>query len=417
VPQPRIVLISKTKTQNQGNQALSIAWRDYLSQRFPGAQVRLLERAPRFLKRYDLATLKAARDPVAAFDEIARDLLRQMPATFGKDPSVWDVHHDFGQKQVVRFLWLRQMLRVRNRIAALGLNSKEYLDRLAYMTSANLVVVNPAGEFYPAATDTGLHYLLETRCAQLAGCRTAFVNCSFEVSDSTLIALSEHVFRHCDVLQFRDSESLEYYKKHGGTKTPLIVPDGALLSAIEPPAAKGGRGLGLAINALQVDAHNLGGKWDALLDELTGQGHVTLTSNEWSTDFPFWKKYLSRKNVSCDGEQLDYAAYSRSLAEYDVVVSSRLHTCILGLVSGAAVIPVETGTFKLTGFFNQIGMPGEPVRMGDGAWDKKILERIQAVRADRKGRVRLQNQHVAAARNTIRAGLDSVFIHSLLEAR
>jgi hypothetical protein len=86
----------------------------------------------------------------------------------------------------------------------------------------------------------------------------------------------------------------------------------------------------------------------------------------------------------------------------------------LGLVAGAAVVPVETGTFKLSGFFNQIGMPSEPIRMGDGPWQSRLLERIGAVRANRSARIELQDKHVAAARNTIRSGLDSVFIQSLV---
>jgi polysaccharide pyruvyl transferase WcaK-like protein len=413
----RITLVTKTRTQNQGNQALSIAWRDYLQRRFPASHLTLLDRGPRFLKRYRVSDLARERDPVAAFDRIARDLSAKASGAADSDPAEWEVLHEPRLKQAVRFLWLRRALRVRSRIAALSVGRDEYFGRLAYLQGADLVVVNPAGEFYTDAQDTALHYLIETRCAQLAGCRTAFVNLSFEVTDPLLIRLSDHVFAHCDVLEFRDQESVAHFTNHGGRKTPIVVPDAALLSSIERPTPAGGRGLGLAINALQVASFGLQDAWDALVAELARQGPITLTSNEWTTDFPFWKRYLARAGVTCDGQHLAYADYARFLAQFDVLVSSRLHTCILGLVAGAAVVPVETGTFKLTGFFNQIGMPDEPIRVGQHAWQTKLLQRIEAVRADGRSRRELQDKHVMAAKNTMRSELDGVFLPSLVRGR
>lgn len=411
---PHIVLVTKTSTQNQGNQALSIAWRDYLSGRYPDASLRLLERAPKYLKRFTVTALAAERDPVAAFDAIASGLLNKVHGAPAHDPSVWDVRHDPAQAQVVRFLRLRQALRLRSRLAGFKFGARSYFNRLSYLAGAELVVVNPAGEFYPDAADTALHYLLETRCAQLRGCRTAFVNLSFELSDPTLIRLSDHVFRHCDVLEFRDTESREHYINSGGRKEPLVLPDGAIMSAIDRPGKDGGRGLALAINALQVNAHGLADKWDTLVSDLSRRGPITLTSNEWTTDYPFWKRYLERNGVTCDGQFLGYADYARFLAGFDVVVSSRLHTCVLGLVAGAAVVPVETGTFKLTGFFNQIGMPGEPVRMGEGDWQARLMQRVEAVRSERESRIRDQDSHLTTARDAVRAGLDAVFTRSLV---
>ena len=96
---PRVVLITKTATQNQGNQALSIAWRDFLARRYPEANVRLVERAPSYLKRYTLGALARARDPIAAFDALARKLVARMPAAPERDPSRWEVRHDHGQQQ------------------------------------------------------------------------------------------------------------------------------------------------------------------------------------------------------------------------------------------------------------------------------------------------------------------------------
>ena len=371
--QPRIVLITKTKTQNQGNQALSIAWRDYLSKRYPDAEVRLLERAPRFLKRFTAAKLSAAPDPVAAFDDMARRLLSKRPVQTTSDPSRWNVAHDPSQQQVLRLLKVRQALRVRSRLAALNFGSSDYYNRLAYLCQADLIVVNPAGEFQRNASDTALHYLLETRCAQLSGVPTAFVNLSFELTNKVLIRLSDYVFSQCDVLEFRDTESAAHLANSGSQAAPLSYPDGAIMTKLDRPQLRFGKGVALAINALQLRDNNLSVGWDHLIEQLQRDGPITLTSNEWTTDFPFWNKYLEEDGITCDGQALDCYDYARALSQYDVVVSSRLHTCVLGLVAGAPVLPVETGTFKLTGFFNQIGMSQEPIRMWDAGWQDHLL--------------------------------------------
>ncbi|WP_374407125.1 polysaccharide pyruvyl transferase family protein [Pelagerythrobacter sp.] len=406
---PRVVLITKTATQNQGNQALSIAWRDFLARRYPDANVRLVERAPGYLKRYTVGELKRARDPVAAFDALARKLVARMPAAPARDPSRWAVRHDHEQQQVLRFVRLRKALRLRSRVAALGLGEKDYLDRLAFICTADLVVVNPAGEFQADATDTALHYLLETRCAQLAGARTAFVNLSFELEDKMLVALSDHVFAQCDLVEFRDTESVDYLAENGGRTRPIVLPDGAAMSAIERTGGTGGGGLALAINALQVRTHGLTGQWDGIIDRLRTRHGITLTSNEWSTDFPFWQKYLELDGIECEGRTLPYDEYARHLAGFDAVVSSRLHTCVLGLIAGAPIIPVETGTFKLTGFFNAIGMDGEPIRMGDGDWEARIEARIEDVLADRDATLKRQDECLFDARSRLVDGLTAAF--------
>lgn len=394
----RVVLITKTATQNQGNQALSIVWRDFLARRYPEAEVRLVERAPAYLKRYTLAAIARQRDPVAAFDALAASLVARMPRSATADPSVWNVRHDPDQQQVIRFLKLRQALRLRGRLARIGVGEAAYLERLSYICGACLVVVNPAGEFQANATDTPLHYLLETRCAQLSGASTAFVNLSFEVADPVLARLSDHVFRHCDLSEFRDTESLGHLRATGGTAEPLILPDGAIMSAITRNSPTGGRGLALAINALQIRDHGLSDEWDGMVSKFLKSMPLTLTSNEWTTDFPFWSRYLKLAGVSCEGSDLPYDKYAQLLGKFDVVVSSRLHTCVLALIAGTAIVPVETGTFKLTGFFNMIGMKGLPIRMGEPDWEEEILHRVAAIAENRTATLSEQDKHLEQAK-------------------
>ncbi|WP_111735706.1 polysaccharide pyruvyl transferase family protein [Roseovarius amoyensis] len=411
---PSIALITRTKTINQGNQALSVAWRDYLAARYPEARVRLFERVPKYLRRYSVSALAAERDPVAVFDRIARRLLHRISEHPGPDPSVWDVRLDPAQQRVFRLHRLRHALRLRSRIAALNLGASEYLNRLSHLTQADLVVVNPAGEFHASSSDTALLYLLEARCAQLAGCRTAFVNLSFEVVDPTVILLSGHVFAACDVVEFRDEESRVRLEKQAGDRGVVVLPDGVIMSEVSPAKTIGGNGLALAIAGPQIAEQGFTPTVREVISTLSGKGKLTLTSNEWATDRPHWNSYLDVANITFSGHGLYFDDYARFLAAFDVVVSSRLHTCVLGMLAGAVIVPIECGTFKLTGFFNQIGMRNEPIRIGSDNWQVNLINKIEEVQTSRDARLAIQNKKINRAVRALRSGLDDAFDQEIL---
>ncbi|WP_439533856.1 polysaccharide pyruvyl transferase family protein [Polymorphobacter sp.] len=416
-----IILVTKTVTQNQGNQALSVAWRDLLKQCYPDHAVRPVERAPAYLKRYRASTFAAATDPVAAFDKVAQGLIAQLPRNPAPKPPINDeIRHDARIRQVVRFRRLRRLLSLRSRLAGLGLAKRAYLERLALFPGSALVVVNPAGEFQSDATDTAIAYLLDVRCAQLLGIPTAMVNLSFEVTDPTVRTLAAHVLDQCDLLELRDSESRTEYAAAGGRRSPLVLPDGALLTPPSPPTTDPAQRLpmALAINGLQVHQAGLEDDWLALLDRLIASGHrPVLTSNEWSTDEPFWGPLLNDRQMTAVGQRADYREYMALLGTFDVVVSSRLHTCVLAILAGSVVVPVESGTFKLTGFFRQAGFTSLPIRLGTEGWQDAIVNRIAEIRADRDAALATQTACRDAARRHLQTSLHAAFAALGIEAQ
>lgn len=408
-----ILLVTKTVTQNQGNQALSIAWRDLLGECFPHHQIRPVERGPAYLKRYRVGRFSAAADPIAEFDAVARKLIAQLPSRPGTRPPIDPtIRHDDRIRQVVRFRSLRRLLSVRSRLAGLGLARRAYFDRLALFPGVALVVVNPAGEFQCDATDTAIAYLLDVRCAQLLGVPTATVNLSFEVADPTVRRLSAFVLDQCEILELRDRESRAEYEAAGGRHDPLVLPDAALLTAmpkadgVRPSTAK----IALAINALQVRQAGLEQDWQQFLERLLVAGQrPVLTSNEWSTDEPFWGPLLAQHQISAVGQRADYAEYMALLGTFGIVVSSRLHTCVLALLAGSVVVPVESGTFKLTGFFRLAGFAELPVRLGSDGWQDVIIARIRYIRDNFEIALAEQNACRDAARATLRSSLLEAF--------
>lgn len=412
---PQIALVTRTNTINQGNQALSSAWRDYLALRYPEARVRLYERAPGYLRRHTISALSAQRDPVAAFDRIAESLLTRMPANPGRDPSVWEVTIDSSRKHLIQFRGLRHALQIRRRLAALNFGASDYLNRLYHLTQANIVVVNPAGEFQPSSSDTALVYLLEARCAQIANCRTAFVNLSFEATDPMVALLSDYVFSSCDIVEFRDDESRERFHAKGGRTGVSVLPDGVLISGIDRKESQGAHGIAIVINGPQTTELCLTRAICKLLERLVENEKVTLTSNEFATDRPYWNDYLAINGINCVDNSLDFRDYALLLANFEVVVSSRLHTCVMALLAGVPVVPLEAGKFKLTGFFNKIGMPNEPVRAGASGWEDSLLNRIRTFQRNREERIADQNKCIEKAQLELIEGLNQIFTAELLK--
>jgi len=410
-PLGEIILITKLETQNQGNQALSIAWRDRLESLFPRHVIRPIERSPNYLKRFTVGYFTSKADPVVAFEKIVGDLCRRARKIQVEAPPIRrDIRHNSKISQAIRAVRLRRLLNVRSRLSALGLGRRNYLNRLALFRQSKMLVMNPAGEFYPAAADTALAYLIELRCAQVLGIPTAMVNLSFEVMDKTLRLLSAHVLDQCSVLQFRDTESLEEYRSAGGRQSPVVLPDGALMT--RPPAAaeeSDHGGIALAINALQVRAAGLQLPWAEFIDQLVAQDlKPVLTSNEWTTDEPFWGQFTADGRIKAVGREADYQEYMQLLRNFDVVISSRLHTCVLSIVAGVPVVPVETGTFKLTGFFRQAGLP-LPIRLGSRGWQQAIVESVRAIQADRSKAVDVQNRQRDIALDRLNRGIEAMF--------
>lgn len=381
----RVLLVTKTSTQNQGNQALSIAWLTLLGELFPDASVGALERMPAFLKRFRVAALTESTDPVTTFEGWAAEVAAMAVSDPDGDTVRTRILHRPEVKQAMRFLALRRALAIRSRLANLGVGKGDYRSRLGAMREASLVVVNPAGEFQADATDTALAYLLDLRVAQLLGARTAMVNLSFEIEDATLRTVAAHVMDLADLVEFRDVPSADAYATAGGQSEALVLPDAALLTELGDPAP-GNRSpgtVGLAINGLQARAAGLDSQWSGFIETMRKHGsEPVLVSNEWSTDEVFWRQLRTNVEIESMGRDCDYREYGRLLGGFEVVVSSRLHTCVLALCAGTAVVPVETGTFKLSGFFEQIGLPNTPVNLLEPGWQEKVLARVAAGRSD-----------------------------------
>ncbi len=381
-----ILLITRVRTLNKGNQALSAAWLAMMEQTFPGAAIRVLERRPRHLLQHRLADLAGARDPYAAFDALTTRLakLAPGPALAGPAPRAPAIVLDEAIPTPVRFVRLRQRLNLRGLVARTGRYMDEYRRRLSACQRARLVVVNPAGEFFPREPAAAFYHLLDADVARKVGTPTAIVNHTMDITDPTLRRIIPRLYRDLAFVGFRDEASVAAFERMGGDLANVVVtPDLALVTKFDGTRVPARDTIAVAVNVPEAAANGYLPQWEEAIALLRQAGlAVELVSNELPLDLPFYQRLQQRfPDLTVAGAGLDHDAYCALLAGYGVVVTSRMHTAILAMVSGTPVVPVEGASFKITGLFRELGFDTEVIRPAGPAWPTRITEEVARVRA------------------------------------
>jgi polysaccharide pyruvyl transferase WcaK-like protein len=382
-----VVLITRVRTLNKGNQALSAAWLGLMQQAFPSAAIRVLERRPPHLLQYTLGQIASAKDPVRAFDELTTRLARLAPgASFiGPPPARARVILDETIPTPVHFADLRQRLNVRGWIARAGRYRHDYLERLAACQRASFVVVNPAGEFFPRSPEPAFYHLLDAHVAHKLGRPTAIVNHTMDIEDPTLRKIIPHIYRELDLIGFRDSKSAEAFRAMGGDPGNVVVsPDLALLSVPTAGPARRSGAIAIAINVPEAAARGYADQWFDVVRGLRAAGRqVVLVSNEVPADDLFYQRMRRELGVTIEGNGLDYDRYAALLGSFDVVISSRMHTAILSMVGGAPVVAVEGASFKISGLFQELGLAMPVTRPSSPGWTEAVVAQTLAAQAQR----------------------------------
>ncbi|HEY0483153.1 MAG TPA: polysaccharide pyruvyl transferase family protein [Kofleriaceae bacterium] len=406
---PEILLITRVRTNNKGNQALSSAWAAMLQQAFPGAGVRALERRPPHFLQYTLAEFASARDPFARFDAVATELagLAPGPGFIAPVHAAPRIHLQESIAPPPRFAALRRRINLRHWAARAGRYRAEYRRRLAACQRAELVVVNPAGEFFPDDPAPALYHLLDAYVAHKLGRPTAIVNHTMDISDPTLRRLIPRIYRDLDLVGFRDEKSVAAFRDMGGDLgNVLVTPDLALMTRI-PTARPASRGrIAVAVHAPAASWIGRSTPWLDVITGLRDQGfEVVLVSNEMPADREFFAQVKQRVAITVEGAELEYERYCELLGGFDFVVSSRMHTSILAMVAGTPVIPIEGPSFKISGLFQELGLATRVIQPTRSGWTDEVIAAAVAMRDRRDTAAAEVTQKIGAARARITAAL------------
>lgn len=404
-----ILLITRVRTNNKGNQALSSAWAAMLQQAFPGAGVRAMERRPPHFLQYTLADFASARDPFRLFDTVTSELARLAPG-----PGFIAPVHTAPRIQLQetinpepRFAELRRRLNLRRWVARAGRYRTEYRRRLAACQRARLVVVNPAGEFFPDDPAPALYHLLDAYVAHKLGRPTAIVNHTMDIADPTLRRLIPRIYRDLDLVGFRDEKSVGAFRDMGGDLgNVLVTPDLALMTRIPAGRSPSPNRIAVAVHAPAATWTGRGTPWLDVITGLRARGFdVVLVSNEMPSDRAFFAQVRQRVPVPVEGAELDHERYCELLGGFDFVVSSRMHTSILAMVAGTPVIPVEGPSFKISGLFQELGFQAPVIQPTQSGWTEQVIDAAMQMRERRDAAAAEVAVKIGAARERITSGL------------
>jgi polysaccharide pyruvyl transferase WcaK-like protein len=402
---PEIVLVTRVRTNNKGNQALSAGWVTLAKIAFPGAAIRVFERRPAHLTQFSLQQFAQASDPFAAFDAVTSKLatLAPGPDSIAAAGSTSTIQLDENITPKPTFAWLRQRLGLRAVAAKAGAFRAAYVQRLAAFQRARLVIVNPAGEFFPNDPIPALYHLLDVHVANKLGCRTAIVNHTLDVKDPTLRAIIPQVYRSLSLVGFRDEKSVPAFIDMGGDMRNVVVaPDVALTT---PPPASSARRAGKVAVAIHVPHAEIQGtldQWIEAIAKLRSAGlDPILVSNEFPSDNAYFARVVSQLQIKVEGQGLDFDQYAALLGTFDFVVSSRMHTNILSMVACTPVVPVEGPSFKISGLFQELGIPTSVIQSSEAGWTDKVTASAVAMKSNRDAMESLVTKQMAMTRQRI----------------
>ncbi|HEY0190413.1 MAG TPA: polysaccharide pyruvyl transferase family protein [Kofleriaceae bacterium] len=404
-----VLLITRIRTNNKGNQALSSAWAAMLAEAFPGAQVRALERRPSHVAQYTFDQLQHARDPFRLFDEMSSQLAKLAPGpgfiSAPKGPPRIQLSEAITPEPM--FAALRKRLNLRKWAARAGRYREDYRKRLAAIQRAQLVVVNPAGEFFPENPAPAFYHLLDAHVAKKLGRHTAIVNHTLDVNDPTLRKLIPRIYKDLDLVGFRDDKSIATFKAMGGDlANVLVTPDLALMTARPAGRKPVANRVAIAVHAPAASWSDRASLWVDVIAGLKAKGFdVVFVSNEVPADEAFYARVRERVEVPFEGKGLDYDRYCAMLGGFEFVVSSRMHTSILAMVAGTPVIPIEGPSFKISGLFAELGFDRQVIQPTQPGWVQQAIDAAVGMRGADSAAVQEVETRIVAARARITEAL------------
>jgi polysaccharide pyruvyl transferase WcaK-like protein len=345
------VLISKKVTSNLGNEALTIGFFGLYSD---ADDVVRLGRPPG-LARYTLAALDASASPLRQFsswvDEISlatRWMPRRAVDRSAKVTVVAPVSSSAAttslrgslKKAVRPYVWC----------------TPETADYLAVLKSAEAIVYSGAGEV--GDYDAFLRQALMLEAAMRVGVPVSIVNHSMVVTSPALLEIVRHIYTRVDAIVVRGAISKQRLIELGVADARITVaPDTAWRMPPKTHAAARAPGakprVGVVVNAL---ADPGGARFAALLEQLASTYELVFFTTDAFHDHALAVQLADAHRATCAGPLLSAADAMAVLAGLDAVVSSRLHACVLALLSGTPAVAVERGGHKTVESFALAGV-------------------------------------------------------------
>jgi polysaccharide pyruvyl transferase WcaK-like protein len=373
----KVFLVTKLKTTNLGNQALSMELIK-LFQGKVGKENLFVGGRPLGLYGYSINALKSSSDPVKLFESWADAVVKKFRSLKTETRFVSRTG-DFNltNKKSLKFEGLKTMLRpVKRVIKKYFLFDKSYIKRLATINSCDYLIYSGAGE----ASDNHvfLRQMLELRIAQKLGKKTGAVNQSVVVKDEAFKKVVQLVYGNMNQIVVRGATTKAGLVSFGVDESKVaIAPDTAIRTSSDfQGVAKNGK---VGINFTPFIKF----EWkdiDTIINKLRQhKREMVFVTNEPLGDIPIINEFKSRYNIYAMEACSDYLEFQKKLAAFDYIVSTRLHTNVMSLAANVPVIPIEGLVFKTRELLSQFEYPIYTINVNEPGWVDEIVKAIDSI--------------------------------------
>lgn len=374
-----ILLISKTKTTNLGNVALTSELFNLYKNALPAGNSLICVGRPVGLNLVDFDKLSKENHDFRTFDDWLKKIQIRAAGISGRwdtNTSAADIKFvDTSANTLRHNKKLDPLKTILKKILRRPL-SDDYLNRIANLKAADLVVYSGAGEV--ADDSVFLRQLVELALAQSFGARTCAINQSINLRDERMINLLRRVYGSMDLIVVRGNVSRSRLVDWGvDSKKIHVCPDTAILTRPRKLAQGTSRKVGINFtpyNRFSPDIMN------DLITYLRGNNYeVFFISNNVYGDREIINRFKEDFNVNPLEYSNDYIDFAEGLSDLAFVISSRLHTNVLALSAHVPVVPIEGHFFKTKEMFDLFDYPIPVIDKNVAGWEAEIIDQVKSL--------------------------------------
>jgi polysaccharide pyruvyl transferase WcaK-like protein len=405
-----ITIITKLKTPNAGNQAVSTELLRLLQRDYPDARIFAGWRVPG-LEQYSFTRLQhSGTDPLHTLDNWADSILnaynsskktkypRQenlvhtgqwLEISPNKEDPAYSVELASVTVPSLPMRLCRKSLRIlKSPFDRLRIYGTSYEPWLKVMENSNLVLYSPAGLL--TDSDYLVRDLLSLRIAQKLGARVSAINQSIEVKNPVLLCLLGQLYNSLDAVIVRDPLSLEILRKLGISQERVeLAPDTAYLAQPTPMDEyrqnETVKDENIKLGTVGINTYYRKGVdfigWGKIIKMLRAMGkEIIFVSNQMSDDRLVGKELQKLYGVKIISRQYDYNEYIRVLSSLELVISERYHTCVFSAIAGTPFIPLKYSALsKMHGVVWFLNYSIPPIDLDSAGWAEIVQKHIKDI--------------------------------------
>lgn len=373
----KVFLITKLKTSNLGNEALTNEIIKLFSESIEPGDVLNVHGRPFGLDGYYRNRIKNAVNPAGVLDrwahKIAGKIKHEKDQPFTTHMPLVSLLKQ--QTKELRFEPIKAKLRPLKRVLnAFKVYPQQYAHRAGVIKNADWVIYSGAGEV--GDNNVFLRQLVELRAAQLMGIKTAAVNQSVVIRTPLFQKLTGHVYGKMNKIVVRGSVTKNNLMSYGVPESIIeMAPDSAINAQFSSTVQRKSNRVGINFTPkckLQLEDYK------QVVEKLRSLNLEPLfVTNEPFEDNDIAQLFKQQLGVEVLSGVPDYHTYMQHLATCRFIVSARLHTNILALDTKTPVIPIEGNVFKTTELLQQLGYPVPTLNPQQNNWVQSLLQLIE----------------------------------------